>query len=62
MGIKAQFEVAKALQIHESFRLVAAEALGGKSGSKSSASSERPVETMDELMMKVAALGGRIGG
>lgn len=47
--------------MHESFRLVAAEALGGGKSSGEAPSGVKPVETMQELMAAFSQVGGTLG-
>jgi len=62
VDVRTQYEIAKAYQIHESFRLVAAEVFGGGKSSSSTPSPEgKPVETMQELMAAFASVGGSLG-
>jgi len=63
VGLKTQFEIAKSYQTHESFRLVAFEALGGGKNKSSTPSSEgiKPVEDFQELMAAFTSIGGSLG-
>lgn len=62
VDIRTQYEIAKAYQIHESFRLVAAEVFGGgKNGNGAPSSGSKPVETFQELMAAFSSVGGQFG-
>jgi hypothetical protein len=63
VDVRTQYEIAKAYQIHESFRLVAAEVFGGskKTGNAPSTTGVAPIEDYQSLMRAFSEMGGQLG-